>query len=115
MMLVTIHVYHCRDSLTFSFDSRMFISHIKLIIYKNDSFDTGVTAVVLFLSKIGGKSDQPFPLIDTYLFINQFLFVLYNLAAGACSDDVIKRAAPYNIKYCSDATVHSVPGDAIIV
>jgi len=53
--------------------------------------------------------------IYTYLFINQFLFILYNLAAGAYSEDVIKRAAPYAIKCCSDAAVHSAPGDAIVM
>jgi len=44
-MLVAIHIYHCPDSITFSFNSRMFISHVILIIYKNISFDTGVTAM----------------------------------------------------------------------
>ena len=83
--------------------------------FVNASFDAGVTAVVLFLSKIRGKSDQPFPLIYTYLFVNQFLFVLYNLAAGAYSEDVSKRAAPYAIKCCSDAAVHSAPGDAVVM
>ena len=31
---MAIQVYHCLDSITFSFDSRMFISHAKFIIYK---------------------------------------------------------------------------------
>lgn len=44
-MLVAIHIYHCSDSITFSFNSRIFISHVRLIIYKNVGFDIRVTAV----------------------------------------------------------------------
>ena len=73
-MLVTIHVYHCLDSITFSFDSRMFISHVRLIFYKNDCFDTSVTAVV-FISVENKREERSALPSYLYVFVCQSVFI----------------------------------------
>jgi hypothetical protein len=59
---MAIYAYHCLDSITFSFDSMMFISHVKLIIYKEGyktkAYSVHPASIVTPYAHAGGHTEQ---------------------------------------------------------